>query len=310
MVTITFSVTDDLVPAGALEGVQVRIYSADGTTFITAGTTDSAGQYSTDLTDLTAYWVRFYLPGYAFPSKMIFTANSGLPSNTWDIVGNDIVARPPSIDPNLCRATGQVVGAAGQPVDGITFRFMMTEEPRVVGGRVVIPNNVIVRTSQLGFIQIDLIRNGIYEVGIEGIPGLELSGYSVPRFRVPDAASCNFVEMIWSYVSAVTLSTLVASVAVDADVTVTVSAVTLSSGLTVPYDLDCDEEVTRASLLLLESSDTDIATATWSESHETIVITGVAAGSATISVKQAPLTYLPRQPALSETIATITVTVT
>jgi len=310
MIPVTFAIVDDATPAAALEGVSVRVYTADGTTFITVGTTDAAGEISLDLVDGTQYWVRFYLPGYAFPSKLLFLVDSAAVSNTWDIVGNDIVARPPAMDPNLCRATGQVITPAGQPVDGITFRFMMTEEARVVGGRVVIPNNTIIRSQHGGFVQVDLIRNNVYEVGLEGIPGLEPNWYTIPRILVPDLAATSFVELLWPHVSDVTLSGVTATVASGSTLDVDVTSVLLSSGVSVPLELDCDEEIQRSYYLTVVSGDPLIVGAAWNSDETAITLTGVAPGVTTVTVNENPLSRVPRQPALPETLATITVTVT
>ena len=55
MTTATFYLWDsvDQTAATAVESAQVRLYSSDGTTFITYGTTDSTGEVALDVPDAT-----------------------------------------------------------------------------------------------------------------------------------------------------------------------------------------------------------------------------------------------------------------
>ena len=136
MTTVTFYLWDsvDQTTATAVSGAQVRIYSSDGSSFITYGTTDSSGEFTTDIADAT-YWVRFFKTGYSFPSKKSVVVDSAQASNTFYIEAENLVQLPPSAANNLCRASGYAVDAGGQPRQGATFQFIVAGHFWFVGGQ-------------------------------------------------------------------------------------------------------------------------------------------------------------------------------
>jgi hypothetical protein len=152
MVPITFSVADDTIPTGAaLEDVVVRVYSEDGTLFVTEGQTDEDGELVLDLEDATTYWVRFFKIGYRFESQRTIDVDSSASSNTFDVGATDLTTFPPSAIPELCRASGYVSGPDLAPRSGIRFTFTMTGVPRIVAGRAIVVEDLIAKSDADGW---------------------------------------------------------------------------------------------------------------------------------------------------------------
>ena len=194
---VTIVVTDTEIPfPNPLEGVIVRYWSQDGTTFVTEGTTDENGELTLDLEDFTTYWVRFFSSGYSFDSKLLIEVDSS-ESNTFDVVGRDLTEHPPSAVPELCRASGYVVGAHGAPVEGASFYFDGTSLPTVVGGRGIVASKVIVRSDKWGYVEVELVRGGAYDVTVVGH---EDTPY---RIKVPDDPSVDINDLVWPFVAKV-----------------------------------------------------------------------------------------------------------
>jgi len=299
MTTATFYLWDsvDQTAATAVESAQVRLYSSDGTAFITYGTTDSAGEVALDVPDAT-YWVRFFKTGYAFPSKRSVVVDAAAANNTFDTEAENLEILPPSSASNLCRVSGYVVGAGGQPRKGATFQFMLTHLRHIVSGRPITASKVTCRSDEYGYTEVELIQGAFYDVVVEGLDD------QVFVAQVPELGYAKLTEVIWPYPARVTLSSATVSVAAAAEEDVTVTLV-LSSGVVMPLPSDAAAGAVGFSLAA-SSSDTDVATVVLDGT--TATITGVASGSATISFTAAG-SYEERFPEISVSLDSIAVTV-
>lgn len=300
MTTATFYAWDsvDQTAATGVEDVQVRLYSDDGSTFITYGTTDSSGEFTTDVPDAT-YWVRFFKTGYAFASKLYVEVDAAQASNTFDVEAENLEELPPSAANNLCRVSGYAVDAGGQPRKGATFQFMLSQVRHIVSGRPITAAKVISRSDEYGYLEVELIQNAFYEVVVEGLDD------QVFMAQVPELQSCNLTELIWPYPARVDLSSSSVAVASGDDEDVTVTLV-LSSGVEMPLPDDAPAGAVSFTVAP-ESSDTDVATVSLSDS--TLTITGVAAGSCTVTFTSSE-SYEERFPEISLSFDSISVTVT
>lgn len=299
MTTATFYAWDsvDQTAATAVAAVQVRLYSSDGTTFVTYGTTDSSGEVALDVPDAT-YWVRFFKTGYAFPSRRSVTVDATAANNTFDTEAENLETLPPSAASNLCRVSGYAVDAGGQPRKGATFQFMLAHSRHIVSGRPITASKVICRSDEYGYAEVELIQGAFYDVVVEGLDD------QVFVAQIPELGYAKLTEIIWPYPARVTLSSAAVSVAVDADAEVTVALV-LSSGVVMPLPSDAAAGASGFSLSA-SSSDTDVATVALSGT--TATITGVASGSATISF-EAVGGYEERFPEVTVSLDSIAVTV-
>ena len=306
MVSVTFAITDDAIPANELEGVVVRVFSEDGGTFVTQGETDEAGELVLELEDGTTYWVRFFKIGYQFESKLTVDVESGASSNTFDVEGTDLTVLSPSTVPQLCRIGGYTRDAALAPKGGIRFTFSLTGKPRVVAGQVMVVQDLIGVSDSEGWLEVELVRGSVYDVVVDGIDD------SVYRVVVPDRPSCSLTELIWSYVAELVYSldgeeVTSVELAVGEELAVT-ATVTLSSGLETPYELDDGTERAVGSFVALTV--TDPAIVEIELDSDTLTLIGKAAGTTTITAEVVDGVETDRLPEPTRAFATLTVAVT
>jgi hypothetical protein len=305
MVTVTFFLTAKQLPVysgAAIEGVLVRVYNEAGDTFITQGTTDENGELNLDLPDMTTYWVRFFKETYAFDTRLTIDVDSGAASNTFDIEGQYLIDLPPSGNAYLCRASGYVRGADWAPRSGVTFRFTLTGKPRVVANQVMVVSDVIVESDEDGWIEVELVRNGTYDCWIEGLEDQTI------RVQVPDQDAVSITDLVWPYVVAFTFGA--SSLALAEEDTATLAAyVTLSSGVTTPFEMDDGDVFPARYFVKFTVADENIIDITW-DTDDNLVITGGQAGSTTISVSVNPDLEVIREPEPVRSLGTLPVTVT
>lgn len=302
MVPVTLVVTDDAIPTGtALEDVVVRVYSEDGVTFVTEGQTDEDGELVLDLEDATTYWVRFFKIGYRFESQRTIDVDSAASSNTFDVEATDLTTLPPSAVPELCRASGYVRGPGLAPRPGIRFTFTMTGNPRVVAGQVIVVEDLIARSDADGWIEVELVRTGVYDCVVDGRDDV------VFRVVVPDRSAVSITELVWPYVAALEYSTDEVEIEVGEETEVE-ATVTLSSGVETPYELDDGTPGTVGTFVTLSVEDEDIASATLDGA--TLTVVGKAAGTTTVTASVQEDVEAARYPEPTRALATLTITVT
>jgi hypothetical protein len=300
MTEVTLVVVDDAISPAPLADVLVRIYSEDGDTFITELTTDVDGRVTTDLPEDEVYWVRFFKVGYAFDSRCTINVDSAL-LNSFDAVGHDLTTYPGSTDPNLCRVTGYLLNAAGTPSGNVTLYFMLTGRPRVVGGRAMLPSKVYTTTNSEGYIDIHLVRNGVYEAWASGTDD------TTYRIVIPDYGSADISELLFPELAALELSEDTVNLSVDGTADVEITA-TLTTRVTLPYTLDNGDSEVLGTYVQTSIADTSVAS--YLIQDNMLTIRGIAPGSTTLTVAEKPDVFALRQPVdpLLSVSCTITVT--
>jgi len=271
-VSVTLAVTDDVIPIGTpLESVTVHVYSEDGVTYITEGATGVDGKVVFLLDDLTNYWVRFFKWEYGFQTRLRIQVDG---EATYNVVGVDLVARPPSTVPELCRASGTVVNAAGQPRGQAMFRFDATRLPDVVAGRAIVSSSVTVWSDEWGYVEVELVRGGVYDVTVSGH---EDTPY---RIKVPDSQSVNISDLVWPYVAKLVFDVPNPLHISVGDVVEILPSVVLSSGVQTPYEFDDDDMVYYAHYLYFAEVDPDAAVS-WSHDwvSDKLTVTGELPGT-------------------------------
>lgn len=306
LVSCTFVIVDDAIPANALEDVVARVFSEDGETFVTQGQTDADGELVLELEDETTYWVRFFKIGYQFDSRLTIEVDSAAVSNTFDVEGVNLTVLPPSTVPQLCRVSGYVRGADFAPRKGIRITFSLTGKPRVVAGEVMVVQDVIVVSDSRGWIEVELVRDGVYDCVIDGMDD------EVARVVVPDRTSVSLTELAFPYIASLSYTqddVEVEEVELAVDETLEVEAlVTLSSGVVTPYELDDDTEREAGNFIALTVADPLIVEAMLSGS--TLTLVGLTAGTTTITAEVVDGTETDRLPEPTRDLVTLTVTVT
>jgi hypothetical protein len=307
MVPVTLLITDDSISQEAVADVVVRFYSEDGSTFVTQAQTDENGELTLDLEDATTYWVRFFKIGYQFESKLTIDVDSGASSNTFDIEAVDLEVLPPSTVPILCRVSGYVAGGDLTPRQGITFTFTLTGSPRVAAGRVMVLQDLVTVTDADGWLEVELVRGGVYDCVVEGQDDV------VYRVKVPDRTSIGITDLVWPYLVELVYQqdgVDVTEVSVPVGETVEIDTyVRFSSGVVTPFKYDGDvgwREVSNYLTLLL--GDSGIASQTISAGVMTI--TGNTVGETTITASVIPNIEAARLPEPTRTLPTLTITVT
>lgn len=304
MLTVTFHVVDD--SAESLQDVVVRVYSEDGASFVTQGTTDVLGELTLDLEDDTTYWVRFFKIGYEFNNRLAIETDSEEDNNTFTITGTNLNAHPPATDSNYCRASGMFVDTTGAETAGVQLRFALQSPPKVVGGMALARSVKVVHTDEDGKVSIDLIRNAIYNVMVEG---REDDPFQV---RVPNASATDIVDLLWPVPEEVTFAEEEVEVAEEASEVISV-ALTMSNGVGLPYEIEGLEAATTLRLtkfVRFVVGDLGVCTVSINGLTNELTITGVSAGTTTVTAElldSAP--YIERFPAIEVEFGVLTVTV-
>lgn len=272
---------DEQVPAQLVDGVLVRVFNEAGDTFIAQGYTGDAGtgivEFSLDgsLTG-TRYRIRLFKTGVAFDGSLgdqskspqyidIYSPAAGSPTGTndFDIYG-DVFHHPSASDPRLCRCSGYVVYPNGRAATDALLELVNLYNPIIAdSNRLVAGGRLEVEADDDGYIEVDLYREGEYRAVLSGI-------CDEPRhIYIPDRNGWNLADILFPVVAQVTydVPTLALAVGGEGDVVPTITY----SDTRVAEDFEDVEWV---------SSDEAVATVVSAVDH--IVVTGVAAGTATI----------------------------
>jgi len=293
-----------------LENVVIRVYSQDGSTFITEVETDVAGEVVFDLPDLTTYWVRFFKPGYRFPMKAMIQVNSTAPNNAFDVQGTNLVEAATSPYSGLCRVSGVIVDPSGTPVPGASLRFMTTPagNPRVYHDRAIIPYDVKARSIEEGYIELDLIQGGLYEVTFEGVVGADYGGFT-KELRVPNTTGVGLSDLIWPYIVSAEFASPTLSLAAGQSTTIGFDVV-LSSQALLPL-VYIDSTIDVPNLVLIHNDGGGSSLSGWNGVTRTYTVNAGASGSTTVfTVALREDLVVDRVPAPTPILGTLTVTVT
>lgn len=287
--TVDVYVQDDQVTPQPVNGIVVRVYDATGTTLITSGTTGSPasdGHVEFSLpgdNPAIVYQLRFYISGGSIPSPQlieVYSPPSAAPTSTNNFqVDATIFTLPTASDPLLCRCSGYVVTPEGQPRKGVDIHLIPCFNPLVAGDKGVLSERVATSSDSDGYVQLDLYRNGKYLATVESQENVER------QVTVPDRSSININHLLFPIVVSATFDPAgpwTMSVGDTLEITPTITA----SNYQVLDGAAADD-------LIYEIDDTAVATV--SVSNDTIVITAVAAGSATLTLSRADdsIVYIP-----------------
>ena len=181
-----------------LVGVKVRVFNADGTVFQTLATSDSAGLVCLLLPAGATYSLRMWkfqtsfqnpqlitIPAYTSP---LYTADAA-----YDIFGAAF-SPPESTDPDMCRVSGFFRTPTGAAAPNVNIAFVTQFKPFLLGPSAILTERIELRTDAKGYVELDLLRCGCFDVSVEGIEGVFRS------IQVPDAASANLPDLLFPYI--------------------------------------------------------------------------------------------------------------
>ncbi|NBS68761.1 hypothetical protein EBT31_07570 [bacterium] len=278
-----------------LEDVFVRMIDTETKDILGEGTTDSDGEIVFDIPEGTVVEVRPFLRGYSFPNRMRITADEDA---TYIVEGADQDENPSATDPLYCRITGFAASPRGVRLPGAVFVLTPTALFDVVGDDLVVGESIPVKTSTTGRIDITLPRKAVFEVNLDG---------DTIRVRVPDSTWCALADFLRPVLVTATVPDESVTVSVGSTDTQVLSASISRTSL--PFDWSPTEEATCADYVSAETSNHDVVSAEV-KADGTLVLTGLSAGSCTVTLIEKPGACARRSPEPVRTLSTITVTVT
>lgn len=322
-VTVTFVLKDD--GANPIDNVNAKIFD-DSDSYIGSITTDVAGEATFLLDGIPdpglSYIIRWSrVVGYLMQNgqTQIFRVHEPVvppATNTFDFTIEEI-AIPESDEDSMCLISGYLADVSKQPIKGGILAFLpriyeptakvsgfpFPTQPAVVDGRMLV-NEVRARTNEEGYLEIKLPRTAVFDVHLYGMETPAVQIYS--QIYVPDRLGAKLEDVLLPYVAEVDTELDTVNIAVDEVAELTIEA-------TGSNDQSITDSSCLTGLLEFTSSDEDVVQIALGDEGK-LLVTGVSAGSATISVARVEDTSAPRVPAIPALIVspstTISVTVT
>ncbi len=277
MTIVNVTVMDDAMVPAPVVGAVVSLLDTTTLVPVSEVTTDSDGVAGFSVPDDT-YEVRVFKTGYGIPVSAIVVDHDE--DNGFEITATNLTALPIATDPKVCRCTGTFVDFSNVPIRRVLLRIAAQAEsplqiPKVVNGRLVSAPSMEVHSDELGKVSIDLLRTGEYHVTVAGEEDV------IWPIKVPDRSSVNLIDLIHPQ-----------PVSVSWDPTEAPGdAVTVSVGETVaiPVSLLLSNFDTvlkgHDTWIQFENSDGDVFNLGYHSSLGMIVIEGLTAGTAEVTVE-------------------------
>jgi len=273
-------------PGGeALAGVTVSLHQLDGT-LLTTDVTDANGNVYLGDRAATTYEIRITAPN---PSKI--TAGNRQQVVVIDSVDPlvfdvlvDVSALSPATDSRYCRCSGVFADAYGRAEAGVVIRFQESCLPNLLYDSVVgrssgvLPAGATIVTDEDGFASVDLIRGATYLVTVAQY---ENTSWEV---LVPTASAASLPDVIFPTIQraeyrvggALVLPVSSPSQSISAGGTSELAVtIVMLSGLELDNWTD---------LVTFTSSDETVVAVSMASDGESLLLTGVAAGVATVAV--------------------------
>lgn len=312
--TVKIYCYDQQVVPVLVDGVLIRVYDEAGVVFQTQDYTGSVipGAVEFTLTGTpdpspTVYTIRMSKLGVAFdgvlgdksksPQK-ISIYSPPLTTNDFDVYGN-VISQPVSSNPYLCRCGCRVFNqdttAADDALAIVQSEYVPIGVSAAAGSLMVTGRQSQIKATtysgEAGWIIVDLLREGIYWVTVEGLSD------EPRRIHVPDRDGFDLVKLMFPIVERVVYTPSSLSLAVG-ETSVVTPVVTASDTRVLTGTAQDDVEYT--------SSDPTVAQVSVTET--VLNITAIASGSATISAsaKDTSITFLPAA-VITQTPITVTV---
>lgn len=197
--SVDFYIADTTPPKNPVGGVVVKVTSKDGSLVYGQATTDVHGHAALLLPSGITYQSRFYKFQVGFTNPQLFTVQSAPAINSFDIAAN-LLTPPVPLDARLCTAFGFFRDTTGAVQSGVDIHFIAKFDPVWLEGAAVLKERIIVRSDEKGYVQVNLIRNGQYDVTIQGEEDV------VRCISVPDAPNVNLPDLLFPIISSVVLT--------------------------------------------------------------------------------------------------------
>lgn len=168
----------------------VKVYNLDGSVLQDYGTTSvEDGSLVLDLSAGT-YWVRAYKSEYAFNKRLKVTVGSS--DESINLVGTSTVDYLPSGSSEVCRVSGIMYGASGEPIESGHITFVLPEDKYRVNTSGLLTSTVVRGVSdKFGRISFELFRSAKYECRIKSREDESII------VTVPDLEVCKLSDLIF-----------------------------------------------------------------------------------------------------------------
>lgn len=179
-----------------VEGMVVKVYDAAGTLFFTQAITDAAGLVSIVLPAPASYQLRFYkFQVSVVQPRMIEVLEAPVApdTNTFDVSAH-VFAPPEATDPRLCRCSGFFRSPNGAPARYTDIHIIAKFKPLLFEDDAMTVERIRLKTDELGYMVVDLVRFGEYDVTVEGFEDC------LRTIRIPDQPSANFPNLLFPVV--------------------------------------------------------------------------------------------------------------
>lgn len=190
--SVDIQVIDDTTLRTSIEGVVVRIFDATNTHYITQAITGPNGIAAFSLVIPGVYYVRFFKDKVSFNQPQILTAlDQAL--NSFSVMGH-VYSPPESTNPRLCRCSGFFKQPDNSAAVNHDIHFIPKFDPLLLEGNAMLTERLAQRTDGQGYVQVDLVRFGQYEVTVEGLEDQQRV------ITIPDLPSVNLCDLLFSVV--------------------------------------------------------------------------------------------------------------
>ena len=198
---VTFTITDDNPAKTPVAGVVVRLFDSTGTTFITQGVTDDDGEALFNLLAPVTYQARFSKTKFSlYPVQNVDVLEAPVAPQTNEFLITGHVFKPPeAVHPRLCRCSGFFLYPNGAPAPNHDVQFIAKFNPLLFEGDAMLKERVNQRTDERGYLEIDLVRCGMYDVTVEGFED------QLRCITIPDYPSSNLPDLLFPVIDRVEL---------------------------------------------------------------------------------------------------------
>ena len=198
---VTFTITDDNPENTPVEGVVVRIFDSSGVVFNQQGISDAQGKVQFMLLAPVAYQARFFKTKFSlYPVRNFSVIEVPVAPETNEFLITGHVFKPPeAVHPRLCRCSGFFLYPDGSPAPNHDLQFIARFNPLLFEGDAMLKERLHKRTDEKGYVEIDLVRCGMYDVTVEGFED------QLRCVTVPDYPSSNLPDLLFPVIERVEL---------------------------------------------------------------------------------------------------------
>jgi hypothetical protein len=191
---------EDALSGRPVAGVLVKVLSADGKSVYGEMVTGTDGAAGFLLFGPQRYQVRAFKMANGFNNPTYFDVIvDPAVTNCFRIKAATITV-PSSVDPRMCMCSGTFRTPTGAPAAGVDVHFITRFHPVLLDGAGLLTERATARTNNQGWVQVQLVRHGEFDVLLEGYEDVRRT------IAVPDMSSCNLPDLIFEVVSSVVIA--------------------------------------------------------------------------------------------------------